>query len=140
MQVIVLCCLAAVVGTAGAVYINGCNILAGSNPGASSQQIVEVDVPKNCTSGFVNWSSPKGYMKLRLNLPGQTFSLCLEAAPTTAVTGVKDVTEGRDVELPLPREGVESCATSAHSTVELMVNSIQVVLYMTGFNYKVIIT
>ncbi|XP_059146743.1 uncharacterized protein LOC131934678 [Physella acuta] len=140
MQVILLCCLAAVVGTAGAVYGDACSIITWSNLGGSDKQIVEADVPKNCTSGDVDWNYPKGYLKLGLNLPGQTFSLCLEAAWATSITGVMDVTEGRDVELPLPSEGVESCAKSAHSTVVLMVSSPSWQTYMTGFNYKVIIT
>ncbi|XP_059146750.1 uncharacterized protein LOC131934684 [Physella acuta] len=140
MQVIFFCCLAAVVGTVGAVYGDACSIMTGSNLGGSDKQIVEADVPKNCTFGDVDWNYPKGYLKLRLNLPGQTFSLCLEEAWATSITGVKDVTEGRDVELPLPSAGVDSCAKSAHSTVELLVSSPHGQTYMTGFNYKVIIT
>ncbi|CAL1531676.1 unnamed protein product [Lymnaea stagnalis] len=102
------------------------------------EEVYEVNIPKNCTSGEIDWNYPRGYLHVKLSKLRVTYSLCVVEGWATWIKGVRELTGGVNNTLNMPTAGHPACTKAVDGSTELLVLAEDTLFYMISFNYTVV--
>merc|ERR1711879_377931 len=126
------CCVFVLLFVGGSSFLDDpCQLMIVSDLQIHDKSKVNLTIPDSCSQGSVDWHYPCG----TLTLYTSKGRLCVLESWSTDVKWVKDVSDGRHDDLPLPAGDVPSCASSTRDKTEMLLHAIDDQLYMTTFKY-----